>query len=135
MATKNFPRPLVNADTTVLTLAAEAAGTVNSADQINASGRGVIIHVDLTILTNLGTETFDLKVQGKDVASGSYYDLPGCEIAQLTAAGSATLAIHPGIASETANVSIAFPVPRKWRVQVVIADAAATATVGACVMI
>lgn len=117
-----------NADTAALiTLAAQAAGTVVSADQVNNSARGVQVGVNLTVAT---TVTVTVKIQGKDAASGQYYDI--LTSVGIVAAGFTNLTVYPGAAA-TVNVSSPQPLPHIWRVSVGIvgASAAVTGTVGA----
>lgn len=120
-----------NIDTTTLVvLAAAAAGTVNSPDLANIQGRGVQVVVDLTTMT---TATVTVHVQGKDAASGKYYDI--LVSAGLTMVATTNLTVYPGAAT-TANASSPQPLPRVWRVSVVVTggSAAATGTVGASVI-
>src|ERR1051325_4423593 len=79
----------------LVTLAAQGAGTVNSPDQINNScGRGVQIGINLTTMT---TATVVVHVQGKDAASGVYYDI--LVSASLASTGFTNLTVYPGAAS------------------------------------
>lgn len=121
-----------NQDTAALvTLSAAAAGTTNSADQTNYNGRGVIAVVNISAIT---TATAVVKIQGKDAASGQYYDL--LTSTGLTATGATALTVYPGAAA-TANVSLPSPLPKTWRVSVTVTggSASVTATVGASVIL
>lgn len=121
-----------NIDTAALiTLAAAGASTVNSADQTNYNGRGVQVGVNLGTVT---TATVTVNIQGKDVASGQYYNI--LSSTALAAAGFVNLTVYPGAAA-TANLSTPQPLPRIWRAQAVIAGVAAavTGTVGASVIV
>jgi hypothetical protein len=120
-----------NVDTGALvTLAAQGAGTVISTDQANHCGRGVVVVVSLTTMTSA---TVVVHVQGKDMASGSYYDI--LVSASLASTGVTVLTVYPGAAT-TANVSSPQPLPATWRVSAVVtgASAAATGTIGASVI-
>lgn len=121
-----------NVDTAALiTLAAQAAGTVNSADQTNYNGRGVQVVFDMTVAT---TTSVVINIQGKDAASGKYYTL--LSSAAIVTAVTTVLTLYPG-APLTANVSSPQVLPRTWRVQAVVTggSSAATATVGASVIV
>ena len=119
-----------NGDSSLLTFTAAAAGTVNSADQINNVGRGVQLGVNFTVNTTCSEV---VTIQGKDVASGQYYTLLAS--AAITTAVFNNYLVYPAAAS-TANVSANLPLPRTWRVQAVLtgASCAATGTVGASVI-
>lgn len=125
----SWDRHRSNADAaaSLVTLSAQAAGTVNSADQVNYNGRGVIVGVNLTVAT---TATVTVHIQGKDVASGTYYDL--LVSTGIVTAGFTQMTVYPG-GLTTANVATPQPLPRTWRVQVVVVgvSAAVTGTVGA----
>ncbi len=115
----------------LLTLTAQAAGTINSADQTNYNGRGAQVVFDMTVAT---TTSVVINLQGKDLASGKYYNI--LSSAAITTAVTTQLTAYPG-APVTANISTPQPLPRVWRVQAVITGgtSAATATVGASVIV
>lgn len=121
-----------NADSGVVTLTGQAAATVNSTDQNNCTGRGVIVIVDLTTMT---TATVTVTIQGKDVASGKYYTLLAG--AAKTSTGTTQMTVYPDVTA-SANVAINSPLPRTWRINVVVANnsgtAAVTGTIGASVI-
>jgi hypothetical protein len=121
-----------NVDTgTLITLAAQAAGTVNSADQTNYNGRGVKLGINLSALGAATTVT--TTIQGKDAASGVYYNI--ISTTAVAAAGFATLEVYPGIAA-VANAAANDVLPRTWRVQQGVAGTnTATGTVGASVIL
>lgn len=128
----SFDRQRANFDTAALiTLSAAGASTVNSADQVNYNGRGVQVGINLTTMT---TATVTVHIQGKDIASGQYYDI--LVSAGLVATGFTQLTVYPG-GLTTANVATPQPLPRTWRVQAVVvgASAAATGTIGASVIL
>ena len=59
-------------------------------------------------------------MQGKDPASGKYYDL--IESAAITGVGTTVLSIRPGITT-TANLAVSNSVPKRIRVVATHADA------------
>jgi len=101
-----------NRNVTVFESAARAA-TANGGDMENRTGKGVRLFLDITAASGT-TPTLDVKIQGKDAISGSYYDIAGAAFAQQTTTGTADLTIYPGVA-ETANVSVSDIIPRDWR--------------------
>jgi hypothetical protein len=119
-----------NSDSPLLVLSAHAAGTVTTPDLINCTTRGGIFVVDLTTVT---TATVTVTIQGKDVASGKYYTLLAG--AGLTGAGTTVMVVYPG-AAVTTNLSANGPVPKTFRISVVIvgASAAVTGTIGASIL-
>lgn len=111
----------------IITLTAQAAGTVNSADQTNYNNSGVVAGLNLTALGAATTVT--LNIQGKDSASGVYYTI--ASTTAVAATGFTSLSVHPGI-TVVANSKIADILPRTWRAQAVVAGTnTATGTVGA----
>lgn len=104
----------------------KGAGTYTSADQQNLLCRGVVVGVSVT--TDGGTGTLTVTVQGKDLASGLYYDILTSTAVNI-AAGLKTLTVYPG-APSTANASIGVPLPATWRIKAVVANTI-TGTVGA----
>ena len=109
-----------NSDLTLLTLTAAGASTVNSPDQINATGRCAQVGINLTTMT---TAAIVVTVQGKD-ASGTYYTLLAS--ASISSTGFTLMTICPG-SPTTTNVSAALPLPRTWRVSATITGASAAA--------
>jgi 2-keto-3-deoxy-galactonokinase len=122
-----------NTNTTALvTLTAAGAGTTDSPDQYNAFSSGAIVGVNISAKT--GTISVTVAIQGKDIASGQYYQL--CQTAALTAAGFVTLMVHPGLTA-AANTVCNVPLPPTWRVEVVSGTGttpAVTMTVGAALI-
>ena len=90
----------------------------NSSDFLAKSRKGVRLYLDITAASG-SSPTLDLKLQGLDAESGSYFDLAGAAFAQQTGTGSVMLTIYPGIA-ETANVSVSYYLPETWRVMATI---------------
>jgi hypothetical protein len=119
-----------NRDLGLLTMTAQGAATLNSADQINCTGRGVVVVVDLTTVT---TATVTVTIQGKDAVSGKYYTLLAS--AGLTGVGTTPLVVYPA-AAVTTNLSANSPLPRTWRVSVGVVggSAAVTGKIGASVI-
>ena len=115
------------------TLSAAGAGTTNGTDQTNVNGRGVQVVVDITAISGT-SPTLTVKVQGKDKASGKYYDLLAS--AALNATGTTLLTVYPG-APVTANVSASQALPAVWRVVSTVGGTSpsVTATVGASVIV
>lgn len=124
----NFDQESNHDKAALLTLAAQTT-SVNGADQTNINGRGVQVGVNITALTGTAP-TLTITIQGKDAASGVYYNL--LQSAAITATGFTLLTLYPGAAA-TANVSAPQVLPATWRVIAAIAGTtpAVTATVGA----
>ncbi len=100
---------------------ASAARTAseNSPDLLNLGNKpGAQVIIDVTAVTATPSVTF--KVQGKDPASGKYYDL--IESAAITGVGTTVLSIRPGITT-TANLAVSNSVPKRIRVVATHADA------------
>lgn len=104
--------PDLNVEGVALASAARTA-TTNSADLVNKWKKGVIVVIDITAVT--GTPSLTLKIQGKDPASGKYYDI--LTSAALTAVGTTVLKVFPG-ATAAANQVANDLVPKTWRVRV-----------------
>lgn len=121
-----------NAPAALLTLTAASVGT-NSANQTNASFRGVILTVNITALGGT-SPTLTVTIEGQDPVSGGYYTVLAS--AALSATGLTTLVVFPGVAV-TANESASTPLPVTWRVATAIAGTspAVTATIGAALIV
>jgi len=119
-----------NMDTGAVITAVAATTTQNSADQLNSNGKGVVVFLNMT---NVGTGSVTPHIQGKDTASGNYYDiLVGTAI---TTNAFAIYHVYPSIAA-IANVAVSDVLTRTWRVQVVANNANATTyTVSASVLV
>lgn len=127
--------PLVPANVDVgalITHAAAGAGVVNGADQTNLNGSGIKVVVDITGITGTAP-SLTVAIQGKDTASGKYYNL--LTSAALTANGTYVLTVYAGLVA-AANVAVNDVLPRTWRIVSTIAGTApvVTATVGAVVI-
>lgn len=111
----------------VLPSLARAEETYNSASFASGGRRGIRLYVDATI--EVGTATLDVKLQGRDVASGDWVDVPGASFAQISAVTAApvSLTVYPGVA-ETANESVSDVVPSAWRVVAVVGGTSVSVT-------
>ena len=116
----------------VLTSLLRPTATYNSEGFARGLNRGVRLYLDIT--TETGTATLDVKLQGRDVASGDWVDVPGAAFAQKSAVTTdpVSLTVYPGIA-ETAGETVSDVLPAWWRVVAVVAGggAAMTFSVGA----
>lgn len=121
-----------NRSDNILTLTAQAAGTVNSLMQQNLDGRGLLLVIDVTAISGT-SPTLTVTVKGHDAASDKDFTLLAS--AALAAVGTTVLTIYPG-AAVTANVSANSPLPLEWSVSAVVGGTtpSVTATVGANVI-
>lgn len=117
----------------LITLAAQAAGTVTSADQTNSGARGLKLVIDITAITGT-SPTLIVTIQGKDPASGKYYTILAS--AALAAVATTVLTVYPSQAV-SANVSANDILPRTFRVSAVVGGTgpAVTATIGASLIV
>lgn len=113
----------------IITLTAQAAGTVNGPLMTNPWGRGTTVGINTTVDA---AGSYVINIQGYDTASGQFYTLASS--AAIVAAGFATLTVYPGV-TVAANTAVSAPLPRTWRVQAVVTTGPITATVGASVML
>lgn len=117
----------IDSAASILTLTAQAPGTVNSADQTNFNGRGVKLGINITA-DSAGTALVVVTIQGKDTVSGQYYTI--LTSASLATVAFSTLTVYPAITA-TANVAASDILPRTWRASVTVSGAGtASATVG-----
>lgn len=118
---------------TALTLVAQGAGTINSADLFNQFWRGMKVVVDITAITGTGP-SLTVAIQGKESAIGKYFTILAS--AALTAVGTTVLTVYPGLVA-AANLIANDHHPVDWRVQAVVAGAgpSVTATIGVCSLI
>lgn len=120
-----------NIEKNLLPSAARTTATT-TADQINDVGRGVVVVVNVTSLTDAGAVGVTFTIQGKS-ASGVYSDI--LSSAAVTATGTTRLVVYPGITA-TNNVSASTVLPRTWRVKAAVADASSlTYSVDACTVL
>lgn len=113
-----------------------AAGTVISASQ-NVDldipfGRGIRAY--LTTTAEASTSTLDLKVQSYNATAGEWTDISGASIAQMTAVGTSTLTIYPGIAA-VANVAVDLPIARRLRFVLTLGGTSFTGSLGVDILI
>lgn len=100
--------------------------TQTGTDQTNYNHRGVKVVLDMT---NAGTGSVTLEIDGKDEVSGKYYAiLTG---AAVVSNSTNVYTVYPGITT-AANAAVSDTLPRTWRVKVTANNANATTyTVGA----
>lgn len=131
-----------DANSTVVTLAAQGAGTINSPDFVNVNGKGVVIGINTTVDA---AGAYTVAIQGKDIVSGQYYTItaPGSTpvaaiSGTIAATGFQQITVYPGITSfagtPTLGGAVNMPLPRTWRIQVVVTTGPITATIGASVI-
>ena len=106
----------------LISVSAQGAGTLNSADQNNIHGRGLKVVIDITVT---GTLSMTVAIQGKDPISGKYYTM--LISAALTSVATTVLTLFPG-ATASANVVANDQLPTIWRVQAVVGGGAPNAT-------
>lgn len=115
----------------LITLAARATGTVNSADQNGFNVSRIICLYNQTTTTLLSSATITL--QNKDAASGAYYTL------LTTAAIASPVQAFPfgaGIGMTNTTTAANLPIARTWRIQLIAGGTTAstiTGTVGCSV--
>jgi hypothetical protein len=95
-----------------LILVGGQTASLNSADQVNPYGRGVVVFINVSLI---GTGSITVTIQGKDPASGTYYTILASAAIVTSVFG--TLTVYPG-AAVTANVSANAVLPRQWRIAV-----------------
>lgn len=126
----SWDRQYSNFDTAgLVAISAAGTSTLTSADQTNFNGRGLQLGINVTVATAV---TLTVSIQGKDVASGTYYNI--LTSAALATTGFTNMTIYPG-AGVTANVSSSMPLPRVWRISAAIVGTSVTATIGASVIV
>lgn len=128
-----WDRQRANLDTAALITGTGAVAGANSVDVINYNGRGVKVGINISAIAGT-TPTLTVTLQGKDVASGQYYNL--LVSPALAAVAFSTLTLYPGIAA-VANVSANDVLPRTFRVITAIAGTTPTVsyTVGASIIL
>jgi hypothetical protein len=100
------------------TLVASAAftATQNSQDMSNTNLIGAHVIIDVTAIT---TGTLTPKIQGKDPASGKYYDL--LVGAAISGTGTTVIKVYPGILA-SGSVAAQDILPAVWRVVLTKSD-------------
>lgn len=101
----------------------DADGIYISDEIVNALGYEVLI-IKTMPNTEVGTATFDLKVQAYDEVEAVWYDIAGASLAQITADRTTPidLVIGRGLTA-VANRVVSQPVPRRTRVHVTLGAA------------
>jgi hypothetical protein len=100
-----------NSQFTVLPAAVRTAAQVNSSDYANNFYRGV--HAIVTV-SGYVSGSYTVTIQGKNLATGSYYDL--LVGTAIIANGQTVLKLYPGI-NGVANGAASDFLPQTWRVQ------------------
>lgn len=103
---------VANIDGTALANAARTA-TINSPDQTNSYGKGATIVLDVTATS--ASPSVTLKIQGKDTASGKYYDI--LTSSAVTVISTTVFKIHPGLTAAANSIANDI-LPLTWRVVV-----------------
>lgn len=127
------PQGAGNTDQKVLTLTAQGVA-VQSSDLINAGGAALNLGINVTALTGT-TPTLTVTVQGKDFASGTYYNI--LSSVAISATGFTLLQVGAGLTA-TANSIANANLPRTWRVSCAIGGTGGptvTATIGASLIV
>lgn len=101
-------------------LASAARTTAQTTDDQNSLDDGIIVIVDVTVKAAAGSLT--PSIQGKDPASGKYYDL--LTATAISATGTYTYYVGPGTGTNTgltkcATVGLTSP----WRVSIAVGNA------------
>ena len=107
-------------------------GTYTSAEIVNNLGYTRVQFL-VKIASEVGTSTFDFKVQEYFESAGAWFDIPGASLAQQSAATTIDLVIGAGLTA-VANRVVSQVVPRRMQAICTIGDATTegyTATVDA----
>jgi hypothetical protein len=120
-----------NQDLTLLASATRTS-TTSSPDQVNISGVGLVVYLNVSGASGTGGLTVFL--QGKDPVSGNYFTLDHATAA-VTANGQYLYSLYPGLSAEGTQGWSAV-LPATWRVQVQHGDSSNyTYSVGASVLL
>lgn len=105
------PEPEFNNQDLVIFDSQVRGATQNGQDRLNRNARGLILVFDQTVVP--GVQTTAPKIQGKDPASGKYYDIlvGAVQVGVVTV----QLKVYPGLVA-AANVAANDILPRTWRV-------------------
>lgn len=116
---------------TIASLSAAGSGTVTSSDIMNPTGSGVRVSINVSAISGTSA-TLVVKVQGKDVASGVYYDIMTGP--SITAAGFTSMVIYPGIVQTNTTTFRSDLVPEWYRISYTITGTtpSVTGTIGVC---
>lgn len=113
----------------VLASAAQTT-TQTQADQDNASARGIVVILNVTVAS--GTGGLTLEIDGKDPGSGTYYAL--LTGTSVTTTGQKVYRVYPGLTA-SANATASDVLPKTWRVKITAGDASSyTYSVGAILL-
>lgn len=106
-----------NLDNIVAVASAAYTTTQTQADQTNYNHRGVVVVLNVT---NAGTGSVTLEIDGKDPVSGAYYAL--LTSAAVTTNSTNVYRVYPGLTA-VANATVSDVLPRTWRVKVTAGNA------------
>jgi len=113
-------RFFVNRTSTLLSSAVRAA-TATTAAQTNMTSKGVVVTLDITVVSGTGTDTLTLSVEYKDPTSGKWVAI-GALSAYAASGGVATkvLEVYPnsGAAAQGITGVANRPLPAIWRAKV-----------------
>lgn len=112
----------------ILSLATRTA-SANSATLVNERHRGVVLHVDVDSV--VGGGSVDCAVQTLDPTSATWVAISGASTGAKTA-GTYELVVYPGV-TETANLDVSRPLPKKWRVVATVVTSATFSVAGSYV--
>lgn len=115
-------------DSVVLLASAARTATPTIADQFTEGAARCHVIVDVTAAAGTGVTP---KIQGKDAASGKYYDVLVGSV--ITTTGTSVLKVGPGLTA-SANAAASDFLPAVWRVVVTHSDSSSlTYSVGAVI--
>jgi hypothetical protein len=118
-----------NLDNITAVASAAYTTTQTQADQVNYNHRGTVVVLNMS---NVGTGSVTLEIDGKDPVSGQYYAiLTG---AAVTTNSVNTYTVYPGN-TVTANVSASTALPRTWRIKVTANNANSAVYSVGCMLI
>lgn len=112
----------------LITLTAQAAGTVTSANQPNPLNKGIKVYISVSTIGSGNTLTVTL--QAVDPGSGNVVTLLAS--AALATNATTTITVYPGLTA-AANVTANDVLPYTWNIKAVVAGANnTTATISFC---
>jgi hypothetical protein len=121
---------VANQDLKSLLVLAGSSGSNPSPDQINEYGRGLILVINITAVLS-GNVT--VTIQGKDLATGQYYNLLASSA--ISGTGNTVLTVYPGCIA-SANSVANLPLPRTWRIVASVSNGGnITGKIGASVIL
>ncbi len=122
--------PPARENTEIVILPSAIRTTLQDVDLINDFARGVIITLDVTLDAALASITPSISV--RDPVSGKFEQIMA--MAAVAAVGTHSYIVYPGVAAATESIVevVGYPLPRRWRFSMAVADAdAMTYSVGA----